>query len=309
MPITVTCDDCSETHRVRDDAVGKRLKCKGCGKSLRIEAPDSPQVDFPDLDDIRQDDDGDDEAETSQFKPARRKAKPAAQRGKSSRSGTGKSTPVPLRKTMVPLGIRLVYIGFMLFLFAMFLATVIPWTNRNNPRGLVSFLPFLLGLFFLIQAASLITTVGKVMCLTAPPRMSGKGVILVAVAIDLLAQSIAVAKMFTALPPVLISSINLLSVAGMVCFVLFLKHLGRFLKEPDIAERATALLGLGVVVVGMWLSIIALGALAIARVLPAIVGGSGILLLGIALLIVGIIGTIRYAGLLNSCLYAMSYES
>ena len=39
MPISVTCDECSATHRVRDDAVGKRFKCKGCGSSLLIEAP------------------------------------------------------------------------------------------------------------------------------------------------------------------------------------------------------------------------------------------------------------------------------
>ncbi len=43
MPITVTCDECAETHRVRDDAVGKLLKCKGCGRSLKIEAP-APHV-------------------------------------------------------------------------------------------------------------------------------------------------------------------------------------------------------------------------------------------------------------------------
>ena len=34
MPITVTCDECSESHWVRDDSVGKQFKCKGCGKRL-----------------------------------------------------------------------------------------------------------------------------------------------------------------------------------------------------------------------------------------------------------------------------------
>ncbi len=38
MPITVTCDECSEPHRVRDDAVGKQFVCKGCGKLLTVEA-------------------------------------------------------------------------------------------------------------------------------------------------------------------------------------------------------------------------------------------------------------------------------
>ena len=305
MSITVTCDECSEIHRVRDDAAGKRLKCKGCGKSLRVEVPAPPEDDFPEFDDDEQDGD---EAEPSRLKPAPRKVKSAAGREKSSKSGAGKSSPVPLRKTNVPLGIRLVYIGFMLFLLAMFVASAIPWTFRNNPRGLVSFLPVLLGLGYLILASTITTTVGKALCLTAPPQMSGKGVILVAVAIDLLAQAIAVVKMLMVLPPLLTSSINLLSVAGMVCFVLFLKHLGRFLKEPDIAERATGLLTLGICIVGMWLSIIVLSFLVVARVLPEIVGGLGVMLLAIALLIAGVIGIMRYVGLLNSCLYAMSYE-
>lgn len=39
MPITVTCDECSEPHRVRDDAVGKQFVCQGCGKSLTVEVP------------------------------------------------------------------------------------------------------------------------------------------------------------------------------------------------------------------------------------------------------------------------------
>lgn len=38
MPVVVTCARCSRSHRVRIDAVGKFFKCKGCGKSLRIEA-------------------------------------------------------------------------------------------------------------------------------------------------------------------------------------------------------------------------------------------------------------------------------
>lgn len=38
MPIIVTCGKCSKPHRVRNDAVGKSFKCKGCRRSLKVEA-------------------------------------------------------------------------------------------------------------------------------------------------------------------------------------------------------------------------------------------------------------------------------
>ncbi|RLS58209.1 MAG: hypothetical protein DWH91_02825 [Planctomycetota bacterium] len=307
MPITVTCEECSEIHRVRDDAVGKRLKCKGCGISLKVEAPAPSEDDFANLDVSEPDDD---EIDPSRLKPALRKVKSAAGRRKSSKSGTGKSAPVPLSETKVPLGIQLVYYGFMLFLFAMFVTFGIAWTFRNTPRGIPPIsAPVLYGLGLLYFASSIVTTVGKLMCVTAPPQMSGKGVILAAVAFDLFAQAITVAKLFMVLPPPLVASINLVSVAGMVCFVWFLQHLGRFLKEQDISERASGLLALGFGIVAMWLAMIVLSALAMARVLPVMVGGLGGVLLSLALLIVGIIGVIRYVGLLHSCLYTMSYES
>jgi hypothetical protein len=38
MPIIVTCGKCSKSHRVRNDAVGKSFKCKGCRRSLKVVA-------------------------------------------------------------------------------------------------------------------------------------------------------------------------------------------------------------------------------------------------------------------------------
>ena len=46
MPISVTCYECSATHRVRNDAVGRRIKCKGCGKSITVELPDRSDRNF-----------------------------------------------------------------------------------------------------------------------------------------------------------------------------------------------------------------------------------------------------------------------
>lgn len=40
MPITVICDVCAASVRVRDDAAGRRFRCKGCGKVLVVRADD-----------------------------------------------------------------------------------------------------------------------------------------------------------------------------------------------------------------------------------------------------------------------------
>lgn len=45
MPIIVTCDKCSKSHRLRNDAVGKTFKCKGCRRSLKVEADVSKSED------------------------------------------------------------------------------------------------------------------------------------------------------------------------------------------------------------------------------------------------------------------------
>lgn len=39
MPIIVTCEDCSMKHRVKDAAAGKRITCRGCGRTLLVDAP------------------------------------------------------------------------------------------------------------------------------------------------------------------------------------------------------------------------------------------------------------------------------
>lgn len=58
MSIKVTCDECSELHRVREDAVGKQFVCKGCGKLLPIVAPAVSQTDFTNfVEDVLDDDD------------------------------------------------------------------------------------------------------------------------------------------------------------------------------------------------------------------------------------------------------------
>ena len=108
MPITIICDECSESHRVREDAVGKRFKCKGCGKGLMIEAPTKKRVasaeeDYEDYDDDDEVEDYDD-------------AEPVRRRGRKSKGGSSnrskRSKSLPIHKTLIVPGLRLAAAGF-----------------------------------------------------------------------------------------------------------------------------------------------------------------------------------------------------
>ena len=96
MPITVICDECSESHRVRDDSVGKQFKCKGCGKRLTINAPAPQADDFADFDESEF---ADEEAKEYSRKKAPRRAKSGTSSRKSSASSSGKPKSVPIRRT------------------------------------------------------------------------------------------------------------------------------------------------------------------------------------------------------------------
>lgn len=39
MSIQVKCKDCSMTHQVKDEAAGKRITCRGCGRKLLVKGP------------------------------------------------------------------------------------------------------------------------------------------------------------------------------------------------------------------------------------------------------------------------------
>ena len=298
MSITVTCDECSESHRVKDDAVGKRFQCNGCGKSLKVEAAPPPYIEFDDIEQASVNDEFDESADAD---AASKRAKSASR--SSSKIKSGKLKSVPLRKTKVPLGIDLVFLGFLLSMFVIIGLFAIGWSFRGNVRAIR---PIVYGSLFLGIAGILLTTAGKLLCLTAPPQMSGKGSILVAVLIDVLALLITVAKLFTILPPWLTGMVNLLSVGGFVCFIWFLRHLGEFIGERHISVRASNVLTLGIGVVVLWLLMLGMGVLALAGGLPPFFAGIGMMLLVVVLLIVGAIGAIRYGGLLLASRYALS---
>lgn len=297
MPITVTCDECSESHRVKDDAVGKKFKCKGCGKTLVVVAP-PPEDEFGDFDEADfPDEEADDEEEYSRRKSAPRKA--LSKKGVRSKS----SKPVSIHRTKVPLGIDCVYFGAVLMLLLVIIAFVVGLSKPVRPPN-VNPAVYWLGLGGL--AAAVLTTAGKLMCLTAPPNMSGRGSIFVAVAIDLLSLTITVAGLFTAVPVLLRGSVNLLALAGFVCFIRFLQHLGDYIGERDLRERGDGVFRLGIGIVVLYVVQIGLAVMALGNALPRVVAGLGILLVTLALMISLIVFALRYGGLLSACRYALS---
>lgn len=307
MPITVTCDECSESHRVKDDAVGKRFKCKGCGKSLVVVAPPPPEDDFSNFDEPAFADDESDDADGDDRRQApKRKAVPK----KSANGKSGKSKPVPIHRTKVPLGIDLVYFGFLAYILIVLLTMVLPFTFARNLASIRTLLSILWWLNLATFVTTTVTTIGKLMCLTAPRQMVGRETIFVAVAIDLLPWLTTVASWITVVSPLLKSAINVVSVAGFVCFLLFLRYLGDFLGERDLRERATGIFKLGIGCVALWMLQLGLAAFNAgnAKDMPFDIAGRsiGAALLGITCGIVMIILVIRYINLLSSCRYTLS---
>lgn len=43
MPISVTCEECNKTYRVKDELAGKRIKCKECGAPISIPDPEAEE--------------------------------------------------------------------------------------------------------------------------------------------------------------------------------------------------------------------------------------------------------------------------
>lgn len=285
MPILVTCDNCSTPHRLKDSAVGKQFKCKTCGHELIAAAED-----LAESDDIEVPGNNDDFADGLR-PPKRKRSGNRSEPSKSSRS-------VRVSQTRLLTGINLVYIGFVMFVLVILGGAI---SGFFAPlRGLQS---VALGRMPLVTIAcilaGIVTAVGKLLCLTAPPQMTGKNFIIAAVSLDGVAFLLPILSLFVPLLRLFAMGANLISLAGFVCFVLFLKCVGQFVNEPDVVERADRVMTMGWCSIGSW--IVMLGVV--------IFGGRGGLLLvailGFVTLICGVMLAIRYAGLLNSCRYAV----
>jgi hypothetical protein len=190
-----------------------------------------------------------------------------------------------LRLNKVPLGISLVFYGLELTALAIILMFAVPFVVAGNLALLIQ---VVFGLSILLVGVSILSFVGKALCLTAPSDMQGKTAIYTAVVLDVLGIVIQLASQFTTVPKMVANSSNLLAIAAFVCFLLFLQQLGRYLHDDELTSKSAGLLKLGIaLVVSLVLS------LASAFVMPP-----AIIVFGFVALILGVLGLIRYARLL-----------
>jgi hypothetical protein len=86
MSIDVACPECAKVHKVKEEAAGKKFRCKGCQAVVSI--PEAAEISEPDPWDVV-----DEDAEAPPPMPRRRKAQPA-KRSRSSSSSSGSGMPV-----------------------------------------------------------------------------------------------------------------------------------------------------------------------------------------------------------------------
>lgn len=176
-------------------------------------------------------------------------------------------------------GLSLVYYGIVLLLLSLLLTVG------------AAFVPF--AMFFTLGGiiiASIMMFVGPLFCLSVPAETNAKGLIIGAVAFQLINLAFAV------MPAAGIEVSGLESVAQIfgllsgICFVLFMRRLAQFIGREDLADRAGKVLGLGVAV--FLTMIAAVGAMLVLG--PT----AGVLVLVAA--IMGIVLFVMYANLINS---------
>ncbi|MEI8383073.1 MAG: hypothetical protein WCJ09_23340 [Planctomycetota bacterium] len=292
MPITVICDECSESHRVREDAVGKRFKCKGCGKGLTIDAPRKKRAasDEEDYEDYDEDDETEDYDDAEPVRRSAGKSKAMS----SSRSKRSKS--LPIHKTMIVPGLRLAATGFgLMVLYCVCFALLV-----MSPQNMLTYWRWM---NILLACASIATAIGKVLCMSVPPQMSGRPFIYIAALADVVTLCISFSPFFLAKPPSIAGLDILILMIGTYCFVLFLRELGRFQRDDVITHRATTLLNLFGFEIGIVLFIF-LGFFL--RFIPIVVWVILSMLGGVVAFILGFVCVVYYAMLLSACLDSVS---
>ncbi len=194
----------------------------------------------------------------------------------------------------VSTGLKLIYAGLILIVLTFLGGMILGATGGTSQAVLYA----VLGLSVL---ASILSIVGQFYCLDVPEKVKATGTIYAAVALSVtsIALSIAAAIPSVGAPAWAGQVAQLLSCAGQICFLVFLRRLAEFLGDPLQISRA------GFVLVGTFILI----ALAIVIVIAsfAMMGGGApgggsagiIILLMLGLLVFALVLFIKYANLVD----------
>ena len=145
-------------------------------------------------------------------------------------------------------GITFVYIGLVLIVLSIFAFPL---------AAVLRAAPLLLLFPALLVASSLLSMIGRILCLSVPKEVGASGLIYAAVALDVSSLFAAVSRMIPGLPN-FSGFTGLLSVAAMVFFLIFLKKLAVFINDSESAARASSLLNLGIGLVIVMVAMIVL---------------------------------------------------
>lgn len=244
----LTCS-CGQVVQAKASLAGKRVKCPTCSQPIDVpsvtgalgsgvlnaaKTNNAPSIGDPFLqlpaatpatgfsnsvwDDLAK---AAEKAESdSKFEPYQQTPKTVAKRSGVNRQSNSLSS--------VRLGITFVYVGVLLIVAAI-IATLLAWLFKA---------PLLIiGGLILITVSSLLSTIGRILCLTVPKQVGAKDLIYLAVAFDIMA-------VFMSYSPMIPGMQNLrglsgpLGVIGIVLFVFFLRKLANYLDASELAQRA-----------------------------------------------------------------------
>ena len=129
-------------------------------------------------------------------------------------------------------GITFVYIGVLLNVAAV-LSVVLIILLKADPLSIVCLL--------LSNASSLLSMIGRILCLTVPKQVGATALIYFAVGFDVTALLATVSGMILGMPN--LSSISgLISVFATVLFLIFLRKLATYIKSDELVQRASEVL-------------------------------------------------------------------
>jgi hypothetical protein len=114
MSIQVVCPTCEKTYKVKDEAAGKKMKCKGCETVIPIPAV-AAVIEEPDPWDVLPEQGDEDEA-APRLPPVRRKQKPQPT-AKRSRTRSADGMPVTVIVSIVLCGIMAAISGLAIVAF------------------------------------------------------------------------------------------------------------------------------------------------------------------------------------------------
>ena len=160
------------------------------------------------------------------------------------------------------MGIALVYAGLVLFVLAMIALPL---------SVLLRAAPLLLAAPLLWIASSLLSMIGRILCLSVPKNVGATGLIYAAVVCDVSSLFAMVSRMFSWLPD-LSSFSGMLSVAAMLFFLMFLKKLAVFINDSESADRALSLLYLGIGLIIVMVAMIFIPQISILSLVLMLVG-------------------------------------